>query len=279
MRNIPEIPPGCAPDIPRMDIRGNADLAIFLSGAQHVLAEELVLAFQEAFPEVIQVFWETLPGLLGLRQILAGGALVNGRFLGVYPDVYVAAGEQAASVLVEAGHARREDCRPFVRGRLAILVRRGNPKGVRGVEDLGREDVRVSQPDPRFEDCGHHTLAMYREAGGARLAWRIVEEKRARGTTLLTRAHHRETLPRLSLGSVDAGPVWAGEALRALASGEDVEVVEPGPDLDQRARALYFTVRLKDAPCPENARKFFEFLHCPSALTLYRQHGFLGFGD
>jgi hypothetical protein len=38
-------------------------------------------------------------------------------------------------------------------GRLA-----GNTAGINGVGDLGRPEVRVSQPDPANEDIAHHIL-------------------------------------------------------------------------------------------------------------------------
>jgi len=43
----------------------------------------------------------------------------------------------------------------------------------------------------------------------------VMEEKRAKGTTLFTKVHHRETPDRIRENMVDVGPVWATETVHA----------------------------------------------------------------
>jgi ABC-type molybdate transport system substrate-binding protein len=177
--------------------------------------------------------------------------------------------------LVEAGHLAPGTYRRYLHNRLALMVPSGNPAGIRRVADLGRADVRISQPDPANEDIAWHILDMYRKAGGEALVHRIMEEKRTAGTTLLTAVHHRETPQRIVDGTVDVGPVWATEIQHAATRGIAVEAVEPGPDLDQRRNINYFLCRLKAARNPKNAELFCTFLLSAAAQDIFKRHGFV----
>ena len=155
------------------------------------------------------------------------------------------------------------------------MVPAGNPAGITGVTDLGRQEVRISQPDPANEDIAFHIMDMYRQAGGDRLLNRIMKEKRAKGTTIMTVVHHRETPLRMVERSADVGPVWATEVSHALNLDLPVYAVEPGEKLDQRDRINYYACRLKKAPNPENAEKFLAFILSARTQAIYQRHGFV----
>jgi len=102
-----------------------------------------------------------------------------------------------------------------------------------------------------------------------------MEKKRAEGTTIFTRVHHRETPLRILKNTVDVGPVWASEVNHAKSSGLAFEVIEPGEDLDQRDRINYYICKLKNAQNPGNAKKFMEFIRSPGPQKIYKKYGFL----
>jgi molybdate transport system substrate-binding protein len=156
-----------------------------------------------------------------------------------------------------------------------LFRNKGNPARIKSVADLGRDSIRISQPDPANEDIAFHIIDMYRQAGGDELVHRIMEKKRAEGTTIFTVVHHRETPLRILKKTVDVGPVWATEAIHAKASGLLFDVVEPGEDFDQRNRINYYICKLKHAPHPENADKFIEFIKSSDAREIYQKYGFL----
>jgi molybdate transport system substrate-binding protein len=64
---------------------------------------------------------------------------------------------------------------------LVLFVPSGNPAAIAAVADLGKDHVRISQPDPANEDIAFHIMEMYRDAGGDALVRRIMEEKRSKG--------------------------------------------------------------------------------------------------
>jgi ABC-type molybdate transport system substrate-binding protein len=143
------------------------------------------------------------------------------------------------------------------------------------VSDLARDDVRISQPDPQNEDIAYHIMDMYRQAGGDELLNRVMEEKRAEGTTIFTIVHHRETPLRIAKKTVDVGPVWATEAVHAQSGDLAFDVIEPGADLDQRENIDYYICRLRQAPHPQNAQNFLDFILSEKSQRIYKKYGFL----
>jgi ABC-type molybdate transport system substrate-binding protein len=236
---------------------------------------EIVAAFREAHPEIGKIFYETLPPGMELRQILAGGAMFRDRLLRVTPDVYSAVSEKAMQQLSDAKHLEPGDYRLYLHNRLSLMVPAGNPAGIAAVNDLGRPEIRVSQPDPANEDIAHHILDMYRDAGGEHLVHLIMEEKRTAGTTLMTVVHHRETPLQIVDRTADVGPVWATEIHHARSIGLPIDEVQPGAPLDQRDRINYYICRLKSAPHPENAQKFLGFILSSAAQAVYARYGFI----
>ncbi|MBW1841561.1 MAG: substrate-binding domain-containing protein [Deltaproteobacteria bacterium] len=276
-KTLPVIPSDSADDLHNLPAANSCDLALFMAGNQFMAMEEIIRTFQKESPDIRNIFYETLPPGLELKQILSGGAIFKGEKLGVYPDIYTSVSEKGMRLLETSGHIRQGDYHLFLHNRLSLMVPKGNAANITSVADLSGDGVRISQPDPENEDIAFHIMDMYRQAGGERLVHRIMEEKRAEGTTVFTRVHHRETPLRISKKTVDAGPVWFTEILHARASGLDIDVVEPGEDFDQRYRINYFICQLKNAPHPKNAGKFLDFILSPSAQDIYKKYGFLSY--
>ncbi|MES0364053.1 MAG: substrate-binding domain-containing protein, partial [Desulfobacteria bacterium] len=230
--DYPVIPSDRGDDLHNLDFVDSADLVLFVAGNQFMVMDELVGAFQEEHPDVNRIFYETLPPGLELKQILAGGALYRGRLIDVVPDVYASVTEKAMARLEEGGIITKGDYFLYLHNRIVFMVPHGNPAEIASVADLGREEVRISQPNPEYEDIADYIIDMYRQAGGESLVHRVMEEKRAEGTTILTVVHHRETPLRIMKGTVDVGPVWATEVIHAQQSNLSVDMVEPGEDFD-----------------------------------------------
>ncbi len=292
----PTIPPERGDDLHNLELAGRADLTLFMAGNQFMVMDDLLAAFSREHPEVESIFYETLPPGLELRQILAGGAIFRDGVIDAVPDIYSSVSEDAmlelaAAGLIEgggqgagsgssagtgnaSGASAGAGYRAYLHNRIVLMVPRGNPAGIASVADLGREDVRISQPDPENENIASHIINMYRDAGGEELVARIMEEKRSAGATLMTRVHHRETPQWTQEGRADVGPVWATEIEHAVRNGAAIEMVDPGPGLDQRAKINYYICTLRNSPRPENARKFIEFLFSGPARGIYSSFGF-----
>lgn len=274
-RAYPVIPADREDDLHNLEYADSADLVLFVAGNQFMVMEELLAVFQNQYPGIKKIFYETLPPGLELKQILAGGALFRDYLIAVRPDVYASVSQAAMKKLEEKDLISAEDYFLYLHNRIVLMVPAGNPAQITSVEDLARRDVRISQPNPEYEDIAFHIMDMYRQAGGDDLIHRIMEEKRAEGTTILTVVHHRETPLRIRIGTVDVGPVWATEIQHARQTKLAVDMVDPGEGLDQREEINYYVCNLKDSGNPENGAKFLEFIRSPLAQGIYERYGFV----
>ena len=273
--NYPLIPDNRQEDVSNLQILSRADLVLLMAGNQFMAVPELVRAFKGNFPEVKDVFFATLPPGLELKMILAGGARFRGEEYPIRADVYSSVSKGAMHELKKSGHIKGDEPFVYLHNRLALMVKKGNPKGISNVRDLARDDVRVSQPSPEYEHIAGYVLEMYRQAGGNDLLQKITQDKVKKGTTLMTTVHHRETPARILDGEADAGPVWQTEINEAFASGLDLQGVEIGPDLDQNADINYYITPLQSGRNPENAVKFLKYIKSPEAGALFRSYGFV----
>jgi ABC-type molybdate transport system substrate-binding protein len=272
---LPIIPSNRADDLHHLEIAAKADLVLFMAGNQFMAMNDIVTEFQAVYPEVKQIFYETLPPGLELKQIMAEGFIFQDKTLSIYPDIYSAVNQEAMQLLEDQRRIKPGDYHLYLHNRLTLMVPRGNPAGIKSVHDLARDEVRISQPDPENEDIAVHIMDMYRQVGGDELVHRIMTEKRAEGTTIFTTVHHRETPLRLAKGTVDVGPVWATEAVYAQSTELAFEVIEPGADLDQRDKINYYICCLQKAPHPANAKKILDFVLSPKGQKIYKTYGFM----
>lgn len=272
---FPVIPSNRRDDLHNLEYMEDADLVLFMAGNQFMVMEELLGAFQKEYPDVKKIFYETLPPGLELKQILAGGAIFGDKMIDITPNVYASVTEKAMKRLEERDFIEKDDYLLYLHNRIVLMVPEGNPAQINSVKDFGRDEVRISQPNLETEDIAHYIVDMYRDAGGEDLVKRIMEDKRAEATTVLTIVHHRETPLRIQKGTVDVGPVWATEVVNARRYGLKVEAVEPGEGLDQRDKINYFITKLKNAPNPLNAKKFLDFIRSPQAQHIYESYGFV----
>jgi molybdate transport system substrate-binding protein len=257
-------------DIP--DLHGSpdrADLVVFAAGNQFMVMPELMAAFRRSHPEVRRIFYETLPPGIEAEQIERGSIEFGNLIIDVRPDVFMSGlrrmkTERAAGVV--------DAYRTYATNSLAIEVAKGNPKRITSLRDLGRDDVRVSMPNPAWEGVAGQIEASYRKAGGDALDATIMKRKVADGTTILTHIHHRETPLNILGGKADAGPVWLSEALYQQRIGNPIEYVTiPSAE---NATAIYADAVVRLAPHPQAARAFADFISSGEAAAIYAKYGF-----
>lgn len=273
--NFPVIPSDREDDLHNLQYADSADLVLFVAGNQFMVMDELLRAFQEERPDIKKIFFETLPPGLELKQILSGGAIFRDKVIDVVPDVYASVSKKAMDRLEMAGRVTKEDYFLYLHNRIVLMVPEGNPAQIQSVADLGRDEVRISQPNPEYEDIAYYIVDMYRDAGENALVQRIMEQKRAEGTTILTIVHHRETLLRIKKKTVDVGPVWATEIINAKKNDLGIDMIDPGEKLDQREKINYYICKLKNAPHSANANRFLDFIKSFRAQRIYEKYGFV----
>jgi molybdate transport system substrate-binding protein len=246
-------------------------LTVFFAGNQFMVVHDLVEAFKKNHPQIQRIYVETLPPGILAKQIETGSLVMGNLRIALKPDIFTNGKSSIADL--QKQHNWFADTADYARNPLAILVAKGNPKHVEGLKDLGRDDVRVSMPNPQWEGIAKQIEASYRKAGGDALDHAIMDTKVKDGSTYLTRIHHRESPLRVLQGESDAAPVWSTEAyFQQQILHRPVETV--AIPADQNVTATYTAARMKDAPHEQAAKDFLAFMTSPEAQAIYRKYGF-----
>jgi len=249
-----------------------AQLVIFVGGNYFFAMAPLVAQFEKQHPELAgRIYYETIPPGLLVEQIRKNGTITVGNMTWtVHADVY-AGGLNRVNGLIQDGYGTAPAV-PYVTNTLTIMVPKGNPARITGLADLARPEVRLVMPNPAYEGIGRQIKLSLAKAGGDPLVAAVYEKKVQAGAAYLTRIHHRQSPLYLMLGRADAGVTWQSEALFQEEIGNPIDHVAI-PD-EQNVTATYAATTLKDAPHPQAARQWVEFLHSPQALAIFGHYGF-----
>lgn len=255
------------------DLHGDVvypQLVVFFAGNQFMVTHDLMQAFRKKYPQYQRIYWQTLPPGIEQRQIEKGALIVGALRITQKPDVYTRGHGRIMKMQQELGwFSRTVD---YARNRLTIMVAKGNPKAIKGLADLGGGAIRVAMPNPKWEGIAGPIQKAYVAAGGQALKNRIMQDKTASGSTVLTRMHHRQTPMWIMLGKADAGPTWYTEAYFQAMIGNPIAMVEIPEKFNQNV--TYTAAKMKDAPHGQAADDFLDFLVSPEGQAVYRKFGF-----
>jgi ABC-type molybdate transport system substrate-binding protein len=166
----------------------------------------------------------------------------------------------------------------YMHNELVLMVAKGNPKHIRGVADIGRDDVRTSMPNPESEGImvfyGRKVLerhGLWDKVSGGKKCRSCQTTK----NNWFTSVHHRETPERISDGRSDTGFVWITETIRAQHLGSPVEAVKLPPEDSLRNEVAYAIGALSTSPHPHAASSYLAFLATPAAHAAYGKYGFV----
>jgi ABC-type molybdate transport system substrate-binding protein len=243
------------------------ELVIFFAGNQFMVVDDLLTGFKKAYPQYHRIFAETLPPGILAKQIDSGSLTIGNMRITIKADVYTAG---RSTITQMAGHFT--DTVAYAYNKLAIMVPKGNPKKINGLVDLGRNEIRVSMPNPLWEGIARQIEQAYVKAGGEILRKTIMESKVHDGTTYLTQIHHRQTPMRILYNQSDAGPVWFSEAYYQQMINHPIEIV--GIPDNQNITVAYMAAVLKTAPHLQAGKDFVNFMQSPVAKEVYKKFGF-----
>lgn len=104
--------------------------------------------------------------------------------------------------------------------RPVIVVPKGNPKGIKGLDDLGRPGLRLALPDPQYATAGVVLQAMLEKAG-------LREEVDANAVTRARESSMLANAVALGTGNIDAAVCWDAIARQ---HPNDLTVIPIAPD-------------------------------------------------
>jgi ABC-type molybdate transport system substrate-binding protein len=253
----------------------HANLVLWVAGNQFFAMDDVVGAFQRQHADASVGLITLPPGLL-LQAIKADGWTYGGKAYRGRPDIYAS---------VNLGHLRdlrksglMESYFIYMHNQLQIMVAKGNPKSIGGINDLVRTDVRTSMPNPLSEGIMQFYLRKVLErhhlwqaiSGGKECA-----SCQTTATNWFTAVHHRETPARIAAGQSDAGVVWKTEGLQALRTNAAVESIELPPQDSLRDEVSYVIGSLTAAPHAYAAKAYLDFLVSNAGQEAYAKFGFV----
>jgi ABC-type molybdate transport system substrate-binding protein len=254
-----------------------ADLVMYLAGNQFMVMEELIKDFQKKNPDIKSVYVETIPpGQILKGQLLKQGE-INGQKTAMNPDIFASVNLGHLKKL--KGKGKMDDYMIYTHNKLELMVAAGNPKGIKGPEDLGRDDLVRSLPNPItegiFKFYGSQMLKdlnLYSKVTGDKMCkscWAVP------GKTWFTSRHHRETPYRIEKGEADVGIVWTTEVAHGKAEGRKIDGVAIPAPYNMQAKVGYAIGKLKEGRNQKNADRYLAYLASDDAQGIYAKYGFI----
>lgn len=254
-----------------------AELVMYLAGNQFMVMEDLIKDFQSKNPSVKTVYVETIPpGQIFKKQLLKQGE-VDGKKTSMNPDLFASVNINHLRKL--KGKGLMDDHIIYVHNKLELMVAKGNPKGIKGPKDLGRDDIVQSHPNPLTEGIfKFYGIAMLKDLG---LYEKVTGGQKCKscwaveGKTWFTSRHHRETPYRIENGEADTGIVWTTEVAYAKRQGRPIEGVAIPAPYNQQDKVGYAIGPLLKGRNMDNAKLFLSYLATKEAQDIYAGYGFL----
>jgi molybdate transport system substrate-binding protein len=145
---------------------------------------------------------------------------------------------------------------PFASNLLAIVVEKGNPKGVRTLGDLASSDLKV--------------VLAAEEVPAGKYAEQVLDQARVPVQPVSQEDNVKAVVTKVSLGEADAGLVYVTDV---TAGGDKVEGVDIPQD--QNVLATYPIATVKASQAPDQAQAFMDLVLSDEGQQVLEQYGFL----
>ena len=255
----------------------NSDLVMYLAGNQFMVMEDLIKDFQAKNPDIKTVYVETIPpGQILKKQLLKQGK-INGQKTSMTPDLFASVNINHLKKLNSKG--MMDEHIIYTHNKLELMVAKGNPKNIKGPEDLARDDIVQSHPNPLtegiFKFYGSEMLkdlGLYEKVtGGAKCksCWAVKDK------TWFTSRHHRETPHRIENGEADTGIVWTTEVAYAKRQNRPIDGVSIPAPHNKQSKVGYAIGPMSKARNMKNAKRFLAYLATKDAQDIYAGYGFV----
>lgn len=227
------------------------------SGASTDRSEVLVSAaasLTDAFAEMAAAFERAHPGTDVVLNLAGSSALREQILQGAPADVFASANMSNMEQVVEAGEVAAEPD-VFARNLLQIAVPAGNPAGITGLADFGRPDLLIGLCAEGVP-CGDFARQVLTRAG----VTPAVDTNEPDVRALLTK---------IEAGELDAGITYVTDVASAEGKVQGVGIPE-----NENVVAEYPIAVLANAPNPDGASRFIQFVLSDAGQKILAGYGF-----
>jgi molybdate transport system substrate-binding protein len=220
---------------------GKETLTVLAASSLTEVFEELAADFEAEHPDVDVRL--SFGSSTTLAQQAADGA----------PGDLLATADEASMEIAESAGVLSDQPKSLASNEMVLVVRRGNPARITGIDDLtGTDWVRCADDVP----CG-------------RVASALVGANDVTAEPVSLEVDVKSVLAKVTAGEADAGLVYSTDA---RAAGDDVEVIEVPHASEHPAK--YYISPLADAESPDLASQFVELLSSRSGIDALLDAGF-----
>lgn len=209
-----------------LDFHGDplkAKLTIFSDGNHHMALLPALKAFRQAYSEVEDIFYATTPPAPIVSLLKTGALRLGNLTLPIRPHLFISP-PHVLDRLQKEGYLKSHRLLARNRGSV-LLIPRGNPKAINGVEDLMREDVRLFISNSVTESVSYQGYRQTLEGMARCLGMdREAFADSVFGPTAVwgQRIHHREAPESIADGQADVAIVYYHLALRYMRVFPDI---------------------------------------------------------
>ena len=227
----------------------SGELFMYCAAGMRYPVEEIAKQYKETYGVTVELQYGGSNTLLNQLQVSKTG------------DLYLAA-DNSYIELARQKELTQESI-PLAVMKPVIAVRVGNPKGIKSINDLLRDDVKVALGDPNAAAIGKKTRQLLSASG----QWAELEKNTVKGGVFKPTVN--DVAGAVKLGSVDAGIIWDATVVQYgdLAAVE-VSELDPG-------KAKIEVAIVKNSKVPSAALRFARYLAARDrGLEVFRAKGF-----
>jgi molybdate transport system substrate-binding protein len=142
-----------------------------------------------------------------------------------------------------------------------LVVQKGNPKGIKSIEDLTRPGLKVALTDPQYSTCGEMVFALLEKKGIKDAVMKNVENRLTKG--------HSNIGTFIKTQAIDAGIMWNGVAHTFK---DSLDIVKTPYEYDVETRVHIMS--LSYSKNPELLKQFMEFAH-KRGTEIFAEYGYV----
>lgn len=225
-------------------------------------------SLSDAFTRIGAQFEEDHPGVRVAFNFAGSQQLAQQIAQGAAADVFASANLKQMNAAVQAGRIQPGAVQIFASNRLVMIYAVDNPAGVRALEDLAREGVKLVLAAGEVP-AGQYTLEFLDKAGAA-ASFGAGYKAAVLANVVSYEDNIRIVLTKVALGEADAGIVYASDVTGAEAGQVGIAAI---PDA-LNVLAVYPAAPLSDSEQPELAVQFVDLLLAPQGQALLVEYGF-----
>ncbi|MEU1812783.1 molybdate ABC transporter substrate-binding protein [Micromonospora aurantiaca (nom. illeg.)] len=230
---------------------GTASSGAAITGSVTVFA---AASLTESFTTLGKQFEQANPGTTVTFNFAGSSALATQINEGAPADVFASAAPKQMTAVTDAGNTTGAPT-TFVKNQLVIAVAKGNPKGIKGLVDLAKPDIKVALCAEAVP-CGSAAKTAIDTAG-------------TKITPVTLEQDVKAALSKVKLGEVDAALVYRTDAKAAAADVDAVEFPE-----SEKAINDYPIVVLKNAKNAAGAQAFLAYVLSADGAKVLTEAGF-----